>query len=236
MKLTIISDTHNRHAEIEMPAVDPATGKAGDLLVHCGDATVRGEVDETLAFADWLAERAKDYAYGALFVPGNHDLIFRDRPQFASELMRGNVHVETHGPVDVGGRRIFASSWTPSMRAGRPTRWAFHYDRGSRAAGLRWADVPDDAEILVTHGPPLGILDDSGPEYLHQNAGCHELLAAVARLNLRGALGLHCFGHIHTGHGRLRWNQQDAGRLLFVNAAVVGNDYEPAGRPQEVTL
>jgi Icc-related predicted phosphoesterase len=76
-----------------------------------------------------------------------------------------------------------------------------------------YATIPDDVDILVTHGPPYGILDAS-PGALH-HAGCPQLLEAVARLKPK----LHVFGHVHGAHGML--STEDT---LFVNAALLGPD------------
>lgn len=46
MKLVCISDTHNFHQDIEIPD--------GDVLIHSGDATISGTVQEVAAFAAWF--------------------------------------------------------------------------------------------------------------------------------------------------------------------------------------
>ena len=81
----------------------------------------------------------------------------------------------------------------------------------SRPADRRkhWARIPEGLDILITHGPPLGILDHSpGSE---RREGCPELLEAVLEAKPR----LHMFGHIHAGYGTLR-----APGTIFVNAAI----------------
>lgn len=54
-----------------------------------------------------------------------------------------------------------------------------------------------EVDIMLTHGPPLGILDAVAPG---QKVGCDHLLRAVQRAQPL----LHCFGHIHEGWGALR--------------------------------
>lgn len=51
--------------------------------------------------------------------------------------------------------------------------------------------MPDDVDILVTHGPPKAHLDYDG-------AGCEFLLAELWRVQPR----LHVFGHIYSGYGQ----------------------------------
>jgi len=57
--------------------------------------------------------------------------------------------------------------------------------------------IPAGIDILLTHGPPLGQLDQNR---LGRNCGCPHLAKAVARVKPR----LHCFGHIHEGRGTMR--------------------------------
>lgn len=81
-----------------------------------------------------------------------------------------------------------------------------------------WARVPEGTNILVTHGPPFGILDHAPGS--QRNEGCPELLEAVLRVKPC----LHVFGHIHNGYGT--YPTKDT---LFVNAAVfaTGDPREP---------
>jgi Icc-related predicted phosphoesterase len=57
-----------------------------------------------------------------------------------------------------------------------------------------WDQIPEDTDILITHGPPKGILDLT---YRRDNAvdvcGDSSLLKRVMKLDLK----LMCFGHIH---------------------------------------
>jgi Icc-related predicted phosphoesterase len=53
-----------------------------------------------------------------------------------------------------------------------------------------WANtVPDDADILLTHGPPF--------EYLDEGKGCRHLLKEIWRARPK----LVVYGHIHAGRG-----------------------------------
>jgi Icc-related predicted phosphoesterase len=85
--------------------------------------------------------------------------------------------------------------------------------------------IPEDTDILITHGPPQGILDQSALEGKHQ--GCDQLLTAVRRVRPR----VHVFGHIHQHYGVVR----SAG-TLFVNAALAGSDYTIAKSPIEFQI
>ncbi len=68
--------------------------------------------------------------------------------------------------------------------------------------------IPDypRVDIIMTHGPPYGILDRT-KEW--QNVGCEALLGALIRAKPK----LHCFGHIHEamGAGIVMWKDQEEG-------------------------
>jgi Icc-related predicted phosphoesterase len=81
-------------------------------------------------------------------------------------------------------------------------------------------------DVLITHGPPLGILDQSRRRTPH--LGCEELAEAVEKIAPR----LHLFGHIHGGHGRVR----GAYGSEFVNASVLNELYLLVHEPQIVDL
>ena len=62
MKCVAISDTHNRHKKLKLPD--------GDVLIHCGDATGLGSLNEFVEFNRWMSEQPHKYK---IFVAGNHD-------------------------------------------------------------------------------------------------------------------------------------------------------------------
>ena len=87
--------------------------------------------------------------------------------------------------------------------------WAFNVARGA-AIRRCWQMIPEGTDVLVTDGPPFGVLDQSHPSTAH--LGCEELAKAVEQIRPQ----LIVFGHIHGGHGRM-----NANGTRFVNASVV---------------
>ena len=130
----------------------------------------------------------------------------------------------THRVALANGARavVYASPYTPEF-----LYWGLPYARDAdrfNAPGASFRDVrnvarapvpsfsPDDHEgrvdIMVTHGPLWGRLDQV-PSGAHAGAaplhtGCSNLLRAL----MRARPLLHCFGHIHEGHGaeRIEWS------------------------------
>jgi Icc-related predicted phosphoesterase len=119
--------------------------------------------------------------------------------------------------LEVDGVRIWGSPWQPTF-----CNHAFNLDRGV-AIRAKWDLIPEDLDILVTHGPPRGVLDRVGREHV----GCADLAEVVTARRPR----LHVFGHIHTGYGTAERNG-----TLFVNAAICKAHDNPANAPIVVDL
>lgn len=203
MKVVLISDTHLRHVR------GPIDVPPGDVLVHAGDALLSGDLDELGHFARWLDSLPHAHK---VFVPGNHDGIFEDAPSIARAALPPEVVCLIDQEATVAGLRIYGSPWQPAFQD-----WAFNLPRGLQLAE-KWDRIPGGLDILVTHGPPAGILDGARSERL----GCQDLLEAVERTQPR----VHVFGHIHPGYGA-----KQVGATLFVNASVCDPAYRAVNRP-----
>jgi predicted phosphohydrolase len=201
MRLIAVSDTHGRHDLItDIPD--------GDILVHAGDFMNSGlHPEEILSFNRWLAKRAIKHR---LVCGGNHDRLFQLVPRLAREVLTDATYLENTG-VTIDGESFWASPYTPEF-----LRWAFMYPRGT-AARQYWDQIPYDLAVLITHGPPFGILDQAEPG--GENHGCKELLKAVKVKRPK----VHIFGHIHGGAGTF-----DNGITRFVNSAFLNERYQPA--------
>ena len=201
MRLVCISDTHARHAELALPA--------GDVLLHAGDFTRRGSERDILDFDAWLAEQPHAHK---LVVAGNHDFLFERAPERAEALLRSALYLRDSG-VELEGVRFWGSPWQPEFH-----RWAFNLERGAALAAV-WARIPDDTDVLITHGPPRDRLDTTARG---EAVGCDDLLERVRALRP----ALHVFGHIHEAAGVLR----DA-HTTYANACSLNLAYEPAHAP-----
>jgi Icc-related predicted phosphoesterase len=136
----------------------------------------------------------------------------------ASELLGNAIYLENSG-TEVAGLKIWGSLVQPEFN-----NWAFNVARGA-AIRRYWEMIPDSTDVLVTHGPPFGMLDKSHPSTAH--LGCEELAKTVEQIKPR----LHIFGHIHGGHGS---SAGDGTR--FVNASVVNEAYRLVNEPQIVEI
>jgi Icc-related predicted phosphoesterase len=192
MKIICISDTHNLHKNLKVPD--------GDMLIHAGDMTCVGGIDEIKEFNEWLGTLPHRHK---IVIAGNHDLYFEEEPAKAKMLITNAVYLEDSG-VTIEGIKIWGSPISPSYQ-----NWAFNRERGEEIKE-HWDMIPEDTDILITHCPPFGILDFD-PE--GRPKGCEELLKIVQQ---RVKPLLHVFGHLHDAHGQVK-----IGETLFVNASIV---------------
>ncbi len=210
MKVVCISDTHNCNEQITVPD--------GDILIHAGDATIRGTEHEVEDFLAWFSQLPHPYK---IFVAGNHDWLYETNNRFARILTANfNIKYLQDSFIEIEGLKIYGSPWQP-----RFFDWAFNLNRGAELAE-KWKLIPSDVDILITHGPPNGILDEVERKYWTENTGCEELRKRVEEIAPLGKLKLHVFGHIHCGYGQV----EEFG-VKFVNASNCDEEYKPTQPP-----
>ena len=210
MKIVCISDTHLQH-DFSIPD--------GDLLIHAGDGTGLGSLPEIRRWFEWLVALPHRHK---LVIAGNHDKSFENGPFEARRLIttyleRGITYLQDSGCA-IGGLKFWGSPWQPWFYD-----WAFNLERGEPLR-KKWALIPDVTDVLITHGPPAGLLDRC-PD--GRRVGCDELRSRIDRLKLR----LHVFGHIHCENGTTNVNG-----TTFVNASICDESYRPTGTAFVVDL
>jgi Icc-related predicted phosphoesterase len=204
MRIVCISDTHLSHETVEVKIPD------GDLLIHAGDGTLEGSVREIRDFIRWLSQFHHRHK---ILIAGNHDRVFEKDPVLARSLLSRSITYLQESAVEIEGLKIYGSPWQPEFQG-----WAFNLPRGPRLRE-KWRLIPEGVDILVPHGPPMGILDRT-PHGEH--VGGADLREAVERVKPK----LHVFGHIHHGHGMVK-----IGATIFVNASVWDESFEPNNPP-----
>ena len=210
MKLVAISDTHSHHRKVQLPE--------GDVLIHAGDISWRGELPIIEDFAAWLKEQPHKWK---IVIFGNHEIGFQYGPKRPKAIKMiedaGAIYLENDG-VEIEGVRFWGSPVQPWFHD-----WEWNYARGPEIAAV-WAEIPEDTNVLITHGPPYLIMDE-GPRGVFdtENVGCKDLMNRLADLpNLKA----HIFGHIHAGYG-----VKQVGPCTFVNAASCTESYAPTNPP-----
>ena len=200
-RLVLISDTHFLHHEVDVPD--------GDILIHAGDSLGHGTLDELKNVNEWLGSLPHKYK---ILISGNHDWCFEKDNKAARQLVTNAIYLQDSA-VKLSGFKIYGSPWQP-----RFFDWAFNLDRGEPLAKV-WAKIPDDTDILVTHGAPYKILDRTEHNI---DTGCEDLLRRIEAVKPR----LHLFGHIHEGYG-----EREIAGTKFVNASICDVRYRARNSP-----
>lgn len=216
LRFVVISDTHNR---IDSGFVLPE----GDILIHCGDLTMKGGTDEIHSFISCLTNWRFRHK---IVIAGNHDFTFD--PLFCRTANKSNLHynealkrelgryctyLEDSG-VDLYGYRLWGTPWIP-----RHTKSAFSLSDGCAELRAKREMIPDNIDILITHGPAYGLNDLTVD---NRHVGCPLLLESFQRIHPL----IHLCGHIHECHGIA-----ETRHFPSVNAAICAKKYRPIHRP-----
>ena len=196
MKVAIFSDTHTSHWKIKIPDAD--------ILIFAGDMTHCRTDREVVDFNDFLRSLPHKHK---IVVAGNHDHRLTDDPEKAQSLLSEARYLQDEA-VLIEGITIYGAPWNPLFNDHACD--AFSLPRG-QVLKRKWDMIPQHIDILVTHTPPSGILDRSGPV----SHGCTDLAAAVATLKPK----YHIFGHIHNRHGAVKH-----GETWYINGNVQGKN------------
>lgn len=194
-----ISDTHNQF--------DVETGE-GNILFHHGDAADVRKVSDLVHLNNFFTQQLNNFD-NVVFTPGNHDIFFEFKKDEALAMIDshgGRVKVLINEGTELFGLKIYCSPLTLVYGMG------FAFMKNSQDIVEDWKNIPSDTQLLITHGPPYGILDYI-PGRGHQ--GDSQLAYWVEKLpNLK----LHGFGHIHEGNG-----VTEKKGVTYLNAAVAGD-------------
>lgn len=213
MKIVCISDVHAKWNKVIIPECD--------LLISAGDYSFLGESHMVRDYHKWLD---KQPARHIISVQGNHEKNVEKNFSFYQDLAREQcprVHFIDEGFVEIEGKQIWCSAITPWFH-----NWA--WNRFPDEIIKHWDKIPNDIDVLVTHGPPQGILDEvrnfnrEVGEWESGHCGCPELLKKVMIIKPM----LHVFGHIHPGYGI-----KVVDGTTFINAALCNDDYKLANNP-----
>lgn len=210
-RFLVISDTHG-DGLLHKP-----TGKF-DVAIHCGDLTEESKLEEIKTSLNMMLEIDAPLK---LIIAGNHDFSM-DIPTFRDKLADNTTTEDsalvrnTYGDfgearamfeteaakaagivfLDEGNYKfclangaslsVYASPYTAS----KSCTWGFQY----RPSEEHVWDIEPGTDVVITHSPPLGVLDYTSSK---TRAGSPSLFAAVAQAKPK----IHCFGHIHEAWG-----------------------------------
>ena len=205
LRLICISDTHCQLDKIKIPN--------GDILIHSGDFTYNGSLQEVSKELTLFGKFPHKYK---ICCAGNHDWLFEFHPNIAKQICTDNniIYLENES-VTVEGLKFYGNSHQKWF-----FDWAFNLPKDGSKTKEEWNKIPDDTNILILHGPAFGVVDKlvSG-----HPVGCPVLLERIKQLK---ELILFQCGHIHSAYGVSIINN-----ALCINASICTEQYKPINEP-----
>jgi len=202
MNLVIFSDTHGTYPEIPN----------ADVAVFAGDCSSRGSEEVCKQFIRWFGQQEPMHK---IMIGGNHDFWFQTTPygyikDYAA--VHGVIYLENTGTI-IENTHFWGSPL--SLEYGN---WANTYPK--EKGKEYWDMIPRHANVIITHGPPYGVMDECAHPRKGENphVGCKDLLSKVLEVKPK----LHIFGHIHESYGKRTLDGID-----FINASHMNLRYEP---------
>ena len=224
VRFMCISDTHGVKLDENTQHPFSLPLPKVDVLLHSGDLTQCGSIRP---FKDALEMMSQIDAELKLVIAGNHDLELD--PQYGVEEGEEQECAEAialmTGPLAKEAGVTYLNEGTYSFTLSSGATFTIYvspysveygdYVYGTKLTEDRYSSktaddpIPDNVDIIMTHGPPKTIRDTCLHDGKEVNVGCPALLEATARVKPK----LHCFGHIHEGYGAttVTWdgNSQD---------------------------
>lgn len=201
MKIAHISDTHNLHRQIKkLPKAD--------ILVHSGDVSFGGTVEELMDFLDWFS--ALDYEH-KVFIGGNHDYCLeRASSKEVQKFLPKDCYYLNGNGITINNIRFWGVPF-------------FVEDDISGEYYNLIKRIPKKVDVLITHRPPLGILDNAG----NISFGCSELLDKITDIKPK----IHLFGHTHDAYGMV-----EVENTRYYNGALVDEKYNLINEPLVIEI
>lgn len=185
-----------------------------DLMIVAGDIGIGERFSEEVEVL--LTDRWKwmeNLPFPIVAIAGNHD--FPKQVEILRHLPWIYIEDET---VEIEGLKIFGTPWSNPFGYG----WAYNMEEEDQTE-LFDRLVPDDIDIIISHGPPKGYRDTvsyfDGIAWVNKNVGSEALRKRMEQLK---NLKLLACGHIHPAYGQTE---------IVVNGCLVNNKYKIANKP-----
>lgn len=232
MIITCIADLHGHHPELP----------GGDLLIVAGDLTASDTMRQYLKFFNWI----QDQKYKKIvFISGNHDNFMQnDVKEWKMKTEHQNIVYLCDSGTEFEGLKIWGTPWTKTFKGMNPHCKAFTCDTEEELSE-RFKLIPDDIDILISHGPSFGMLDKN----INDNyVGSRALDKRILDLKLK----LHIFGHIHEAYGQCHqyYLSENGDSLsscldghnfipfghLSINCSIMNEKYQPVNKPITIEI
>ena len=209
MKITFFSDTHTKHDNLKFPEAD--------VLVCTGDFTNKGSLADVEDFCSFMLKQPHKHI---IVIAGNHDFCFENKfKSDAEHLLKvaGITYLNDSGCI-IDGVKFWGSPVQPWFYD-----WAFNRQRGDDIK-KHWNLIPDDIDVLLTHGPPYNILDKCKDGSV---VGCQDLMNRIHDVKPK----IHAFGHIHESYGIFVDNH-----TTYINSSILDHRYKFRNEPITIEI
>ena len=222
MKISFISDTHtNMYDESR----NELLLEGGDILCFTGDIMSTGYNEgELIHFLKWFSKQSFTYK---IFIAGNHDRYLEKYSVLAEEIISnykkdGVVYLK-NSSFEYGGIKFYGTPHQPYFCG-----WAFNVPDSKKLLNI-YQMIPDDTDILLTHCPPYGVLDQSHQPKYHNITGedhlgsseLREVLDEKKKNNVMPKVV--AFGHIHGDGGKMIKIEE----TIYINGSLCDEMYDP---------
>jgi|ERR1700743_2743926 Icc-related predicted phosphoesterase len=205
--------------------------EGGDLLIITGDLTKGDRSKEYEDFNTWLL--GQEYKK-KIVIAGNHDN-FLMKKETAKLVCMGAEYLCDSG-TEFEGLKIWGSPWIAQFPGINPKCCAFtvrKFDHTDEILDEYWKNIPENIDILITHGPPYGILDgisnEDGSDFHAGSASLRNIVLSNLRMP---KLKFHIFSHIHEQGGKIF----ESTLTKFVNCSIMNEKYKPVNKPVRIIL
>lgn len=209
MKIVAVSDTHMCYEQLKVPD--------GDVFIQAGDIDLYNFSD-AIKYNKWLGRLPHKHK---LIVGGNHDQWLAESPMsLKRDILSNATYLENSG-ITIDKIKFWGSPISPTFND-----WFFMADRGESISRY-WDMIPEDTDVIITHGPPKKILDAAPRGAWFDYVGCEDLLAKIKKVRPV----YHIFGHIHFSAGA-----ETKGATKYCNVSVMNEMYQVVNPPTELEI
>jgi Icc-related predicted phosphoesterase len=203
MNIACISDTHMQHRGLDVAPCD--------VIIHAGDFLRTGKEIEVRDFFEWFTCLPSKYK---ILVAGNHDKSLQKKiTKYNISLNECAFVLDNNGiilkNIHFWGIPFRSSSFLNSLQGIEDANEISDYSK-----------IPYSTQILITHVPPIGILDQILPS--ENRSGSRILLDRVREVKPM----YHIFGHIHESYG-VNKNEN----TIFINASLTDHEEKLIRKP-----
>jgi len=209
-KLVLFSDTHHGgNFLFDLPE--------GDISIFAGDMCDWSKKERVFSFLDWYTKQPPK---NKLWIAGNHDIPMENMNvvQDAKQKYPNLIYLQDSF-VTINGLKIWGSPFQVEYAG-----WAFGFPRDGKELEAKWAAIPSDTDIVVTHGPPYHILDRN-----QEGIYCGDKLLANRLFQIKPSFWVG--GHIHEAA-----SIQDFNGTCFVNASMCDRRNNLVNKPIELEI